>query len=318
MESTTDIRRIHTVNNYLKEYFGHKVIKLSLDGGFTCPNRDGTKGYNGCAFCSSSGSGEMSSTIQAIDQFEKSLDQQIELLSPKWSKANGYIAYFQNHTNTYAPVEQLKSLFSKALNSDRIIGIAIATRPDCLSDDVISYLSDLNKKTFLWVELGLQTYHDNTANYINRQCTTSQYESSVKKLLENDIKVVTHLILGLPGESPDMMKKSVIEASKPYNNKRIFGLKLHMLNIVKGSTFSQTIPCYNSFTSIDKYTDMVTDLLTYIPWDITIHRLTADVPRSLLISPPWSYNKLTILNQITHKMRNRNLIQGNAIQLTET
>ncbi len=310
MESTTDIRRIHTVNNYLKDYFGHKVIKLSLDGGFTCPNRDGLKGYDGCAFCSSSGSGEMSSTIQAINEFEKSLDQQIELLSPKWANANGYIAYFQNHTNTYAPLENLKALFNKALESDRIIGIAIATRPDCLDDEIISYLSDLNKKTFLWVELGLQSYDDNTAKYINRQCTTAQYEESVIKLLKENIRVVTHLILGLPGETPDMMRKSVKEVSKTYDGKRVFGMKLHMLNIVKGSTFSETIPCYNSFASINSYTDFVTELLTYIPWEITIHRLTADVPRKLLISPPWSFNKLTILNQITHKMRYRNLIQG--------
>ena len=312
MESTTDIRRIHTINNYLKEYFGHKVIKLSLDGGFNCPNRDGSKGVGGCTFCSSDGSGEMATSLLNISDsaIQSSLDDQISLLSMKWPNANGYIAYFQSHTNTYAPVEKLRALFFKALENENIIGIAIATRPDCINAEILELLDELNKKTFLWVELGLQTYNDNIARELNRCYPTSEYEFWIKSLLSKNIRVVTHLILGLPHESEESMVNSVQEVCKAYDGKYIFGLKFHMLNLVEGSTLARENPSYVSFESIDQYTDLVIKLLGYIPWDITVHRLTADVPRKLLISPEWSYKKRSILNEITRKMRSNNFVQG--------
>ncbi len=319
MESKTDIRRIHTVNNFLKDSFGEKIIKLSLDGGFTCPNRDGTKSTDGCSFCSAMGSGELATRVESLHAIDESVQRQISLLSTKWPKVTKYLAYFQNYTNTYAPVDELREKFEKALEHPSVVGLAIATRPDCINEEVLDLLEELNSKTFLWVELGLQTYHDSTADYLNRCYPTHLYEEVVSKLLDRDIKVVCHLILGLPGETEEDMLHTVTEVCKPYSTtlptgeiqrKRIFGIKLHLLNLVKGSKLAITDPDYVSFNSIDHYTDTVVNMLRYIPWEITIHRLTADVPRKLLLTPTWSYEKLTILNSITKKMRERNIIQG--------
>ncbi len=310
MESITDIRRINTINNFFKDHFDGKIVKLSLDGEFTCPNRDGTKGYGGCVFCSNQGSGEMASTVTNSEKLENSIEEQISLLSSKWPNAKGYIAYFQSYTSTYAPIKKLEKLFHKVLQCENIVGIAIATRPDCIDVDVLRLIKDLSSKTFVWVELGLQTYNDKTAEEMNRCYKTSQYEECVSLLLENDIRVITHIILGLPKESVHDMRLTINEICKEYNGKHIFGIKLHMLNVVKNSGLSKLNPNYISFESIDKYTDLVVELLRYIPWDITIHRLTGDVPRNILISPSWSYKKRSILNEIAKKMRSEDYIQG--------
>ncbi len=288
--------RIYTINQYLKNEFGSKVVKLSIDGGFTCPNRDGVKSYGGCTFCSSNGSGELAGNIP----------QQIKLLSNKWPNVDKYLAYFRSHTNTYAPVHQLRKQYYDALSHDKVEGLVIATRPDCLDQDVLNLLDEINKKHFLWVELGLQTIHETTATLINRSYSLNTYDNAVKNLATRNIRYVTHLILGLPSESREDMKKSL----KYICNENIFGIKLHMLNIVKGSQMEKTHPDYSEFDNPNDYINFVCDLIEIIPKNITIHRLTGDTPRPILISPKWSYKKRTILNGISKELIKRNSYQG--------
>ncbi len=286
---------INTIGAYLKSYFGQKTIKLALDGGFTCPNRDGTKGTEGCIFCSSHGSGDFASNIP----------DQIKLLSDKWPNSR-HLAYFQNHTNTYAPVSELREKYQAVLDNPGISGIAIATRPDCLGDEVLDLLSEINRNHFMWVELGLQTIHERTAELINRCYPLSVYDQAVDRLLERNIPVVVHLIFGLPGESREEMLQSV----RYVCSRQIFGIKLHMLNLVKGSTMEKTHPDYVSFESIEDYVKLVVDALEIIPPDITIHRMSADAPRPVLISPEWSFRKRTILNGIRQELHWRRSYQG--------
>lgn len=294
--------RINTINTYLKSKFGRKVIKLALDGGFTCPNRDGSKGTGGCLFCSVSGSGDMASGSGNINNDIKS---QIELLSGKWPDA-GYISYFQSHTNTYAPVHELREKFHAALNYPGVLGLAVATRPDCLPDDVIELLAEISKKTFMWVELGLQTIHENIGEKMNLCYRLSDYDNAVKKLEKKGIRVVTHLILGLPGETEEMMLNSVKYVSK----NKIFGLKLHMFNLVKGSQMEKLYPNYVSFKTIEDYVNLAVRAIEIIPPETVLHRISGDAPRATLIAPEWSYKKRTILNSIHKEMKKRNTWQG--------
>lgn len=285
------------IGAWLKKRFGEKVVKLSLDGGFTCPNRDGSKGTGGCIFCSPDGSGELAGTIP----------QQMDLLHEKWPEVRKYIAYFQSHTSTYAPADRLEHLYRSALSYDlpdaEIVGLAVATRPDCLPENVMDLLKRLSEETFLWVELGLQTIH---GDRINRCCPLTDYDEACRKLSEAGIPFVTHLILGLPGETKEDMEESVRYAV----SSGAFGLKLHLLNVVKGSSMEKLYPGYESFSSPDEYISLVCDLLEIIPENVTIHRLTGDVPRKLLISPEWSFRKRTILNGIEHEMKKRGSFQG--------
>lgn len=307
--------RINMISSWLKNHYEDlgleepaKIVKLSLDGGFTCPNRDGSKGTGGCLFCSESGSGDMAS---------KTMKEQIELLSEKWpaDKYNRkYIAYFQSHTNTYAPVSELRQKFETALNHEDVIGLAVATRPDCISDEALELLEELNRKTFLWVELGFQTAHDSTAKAMNLCHEKADYDRAVARLTEKGIRVVTHLILGLPGETEEMMLESVKHACrKTRNGGRIFGMKLHMLNVVKGSGMEKTHPDYVPFETMDEYINLLIKAVEIIPPDITMHRISGDAPRSTLIAPEWSYQKRTILNKIHREMRERNTWQGRKI-----
>lgn len=319
---------INTISEYLKSEFGTKTIKLSIDGGFTCPNRDGSKGVGGCIFCSADGSGEMASTVftghetsncsDCSNAFETGISEQIALLSDKWPNAK-YIAYFQNHTNTYAPVSELRTKFYAALNHPKISGIAIATRPDCLPDDVLKLLDEINKEHFMWAELGLQTIHEKTARLINRCYTLSDYDHAMAELTRRNIKVVTHLILGLPGESREDMFASVKYVCGQSNSNKAadtstlpsaWGLKLHLLNVVKGSQMETLMPDYQSFNSPEEYINLVVDLLEIIPSQIVMHRLTADAPRKILMAPEWSYKKRTILNGINAELKRRGSYQG--------
>lgn len=357
------------IGSWLRRRFGRKVVKLSLDGGFTCPNRDGTKGTGGCLFCSDSGSGDMASRIGDVsegrdakagragdpttaptdltgnnsrnDLIAGALQEQIRLLSDKWPDA-GYIAYFQSHTNTYAPAFALRETFEAALAQPNMIGLAIATRSDCISDEVLDLMAELNERTFLWVELGLQTIHDETARAMNLCHTLADYDDALRRLTARGIRVVTHLILGLPGETKEMMLDSVRYVCRPLiisdrqvadtadvvdgtnaapdrntnpseagvTGPHLFGLKLHMLNVVKGSGMEDAYPDYVPFGSIDEYTDLLIEALELVPPDITLHRISGDAPRSTLIAPAWSYRKRTILNEIHRKMRQRNTWQG--------
>jgi radical SAM protein (TIGR01212 family) len=289
----------NSVGNYLKEQFGCKVIKLSLDAGFTCPNRDGRKGTGGCIFCSADGSGDFASDIPG----------QIRLLSNKWPSGK-YIAYFQSHTNTYAPVEVLREKYEQALKYPDVIGVAIATRPDCLSPEVLELLSELNKKTFLWVELGLQTIHEETAERINRCYPLSVFDNAVEDLARLHIKTVVHLILGLPGES----REDMFESIRYVCNKNIFGIKLHLMNILKGTRLAEFYPDRIHVPEKEEYINLVVDALEIIPQHITIHRVTADAPRQLLIAPEWGYEKRTILNGIGREFRLRNSYQGKKLE----
>ncbi|SFE38884.1 hypothetical protein SAMN02910327_01087 [Peptostreptococcaceae bacterium pGA-8] len=289
------IERINSISSYLKKEFGEKTVKLSIDGGFTCPNRDGSKGFGGCVFCSEAGSGDTASTIE----------EQKKLLSKKWPKAK-YLAYFQNFTNTYAPVSILREKFEAVIEDESISGLVIGTRPDCLPEDVLDLLSELNEKTFLWVELGLQTIHEDSADFINRCYPLEVYDSACRNLKKRNIRFVTHLILGLPSES----KAQMLDSVKYVCESGTWGIKLHLLNIIKGSQLAKTHPCYKPFETLDEYVNLVCDILEYIPDDIIIHRLTADAPRPILISPPWSYRKRSILNGINQEMRKRDSYQG--------
>ncbi len=288
--------RINTINNYLKKIFKEKTVKLTIDGGFTCPNRDGSKGFGGCSFCSSTGSGEFTSN---------NIHTQIQRLSDKWPKAK-YLAYLQNHTNTYGSIEYLSELYHGLLAEPLIEGLIIGTRPDCISDDVLQLLKEIHRDNFMWLELGLQTKNDVIAKNINRMYETKVYDETMHRLTDAGIPVVTHVILGLPGEDENDMKDTIEHAVKMGT----WGIKLHLLNIVKGSPMEKTHSSYLPFESIEHYVNTVVKLLTFIPENVTIHRLTADAHRKILISPPWSYMKRTILNGINNQMISQNLYQG--------
>lgn len=301
--------RFYSIGDHLKSVFGRKTVKLSIDAGFTCPNRDGSKGYGGCAFCSEGGSGELASHALPSDfDYSASISEQIGRLSEKWPDAC-YLAYFQSFTNTYAPVEVLRSRYYAALNDDRISGIAIATRPDCISEDVLDLLEEINRDHFMWVELGLQSIHPVTLRVMNTCYTYDDYEKAASELISRGIRVVTHLILGLPGETQDMMLESVRKiCSLP-----LFGIKLHLMNIVKTSPLYREMPDYAPFDSIEEYVDLVVRCLEIVPPEVTIHRLTGDVPRKILVSPEWSYRKRTILNMINRELKERDTRQGAAL-----
>jgi radical SAM protein (TIGR01212 family) len=280
----------NSIGDYLKKRFGCKVIKLSLYAGFTCPNRDGTKGTGGCIFCSAEGSGDFASDIPG----------QIRLLSKKWPSGK-YIAYFQSHTNTYAPVEVLREKYYQALEYPDVIGIAIATRPDCLSPEILELLSELNQKTFLWVELGLQTIHEETARLINRCYPLPVFDRAVDELSALRIKTVVHLILGLPGETREDMMESV----RYVCGKDIFGVKLHLMNVLKDTKLAEFYPDRIHIPKKEEYINLVVDALEIIPKHITIHRVTADAPRHLLIAPEWGYEKRSVLNGIQKEFKHR-------------
>ena len=297
--------RYYSINEYLKSVFGRKTVKLSIDAGFTCPNRDGSKSSGGCAFCSEGGSGELAAHSSSMAE---SITEQIDRLSEKWPNAE-YIAYFQSFTNTYAPVDELREKYFAALSDSRISGIAIATRPDCLPDDVLDLLEEINQDYFMWVELGLQTIHHSTQDDMNLCYTTEDYDRAVSELTKRGIKFVTHLILGLPNESEDMIFESLHYVCDD-SSKRPFGLKLHLMNIVKTSPLYKAMPDYVPFESMDDYVDLVVRCLEIIPPEITIHRITGDVPRRILVSPEWSYRKRTILNAINRELAIRDTHQG--------
>ena len=273
----------------------------------TCPNRDGKIDTRGCIFCSAGGSGEF-----AAPPFQNCKEQIAYGLSLMQGKktGSGYIAYFQSYTNTYAPVSKLRSLYQEALEDELIAGISIATRPDCLPDEVLSLLAELKSSypdKFIWIELGLQTIHEETAGLINRCYPLSVFDEAMEGLRSRGIRTVVHLILGLPGETRDMMLQSVRYVA---NQPDLFGMKLHLLNVVKGSAMEKDYADYQPFSSIEEYVNLVVDCLEIIPPSVTIHRLTGDAPRSILISPPWSFNKRTILNGINDQLHLRDTWQG--------
>lgn len=298
-------KRYRPLAQYLKDRFGEKVFKVSLNAGFTCPNIDGTKGRGGCTFCSPLGSGDFAGN--KADDLYTQFDNIKDMMHKKWPQAK-YIAYFQAFTNTYAPLEELKEMYEKFVNYDpNIVAISIATRPDCLPDDVLQYLGELNKRIPLIVELGLQTMHEETAKLINRGHDFQTFLDGVDKLRQQGLETVVHIINGLPGETPEMM----LETAKHLAQLDIQGIKIHMLHVIK-NTYMGYLYKKKPFPllSMEEYIDIVIKQLEVLPPDFVIHRLTGDAVREHLIAPEWTLKKWVTLNTLDHELKNRNTYQG--------
>lgn len=297
-----------SLNEELKDRFGEKVYKIALDGGFTCPNRDGTCGTKGCIFCLG-GSGDFA------EKSHGSVSEQIEAakerLRGKYA-GNKFIAYFQSYTNTYGPIEKLEKLFSEAINHPDICALSIATRPDCLSDDVISLLSNLNTIKPVWVELGLQTIHEKSAEYIRRGYTLPVFDEAVKKLKDTGIYVVVHMIIGLPGESAEM----ITDTARYIGKNGADGIKLQLLHVLKGTDLEHdwNEGLFQSPT-LDEYIDILEECIRVLPRNMAIHRLTGDGDKKYLLSPSWSGDKKKVMNEIKRRFETDNVIQGEKYEI---
>lgn len=296
--------KIITANKYFKERFGQKVYKLSLDAGCTCPNRDGTLGTGGCIFCSNGGSGEFAaSRDKSISQQIIEAKSRIEAKMPKNNTvSNKYIAYFQAFTNTYGDVQELKAKYLEAANCPDIVALSIATRPDCISDDILDIICDINKTCPVFIELGLQTIHEDTAKYIRRGYKLETYEKCVQRLNNRKIDIITHIILGLPGESEDMMLKSVeyVRNISEKCDNITCGIKLQLLHVLKGTDLEID---YNTglfnVLSLEEYADIIYKSLSILEDKVVIHRLTGDGDKKLLVAPLWSANKKLVINELS-------------------
>lgn len=301
-------KRYHTLNYHLRARFGEKVMKISLDGGFSCPNRDGSISREGCIFCSERGSGDFAGSrrLSITDQFDQVRDQ----MSEKWTKGK-YIAYFQAFTNTYDTVESLKRKYDEAVEQPGVVGLAIATRPDCLDEEVVKLIAEYAKDYYVWVELGLQTASDQTADLINRGYQTKAYEDAMMLLKQYNIDVVTHIIFGLPGET----KQDMLSTVGFVRDQGSQGVKFHLLHLIKNTPMEQL---YNEgglqFMSKDDYIDVICEAVGLLDPDMVVHRLTGDAPRELLIGPMWSLNKWEILNTIDSELERRNITQGSLLE----
>lgn len=300
-------KRYHTLDYFFKNKFGCKVAKISLSGGFSCPNRDGTKGTGGCIYCSEALSGDFAGN--PADSIKKQFDEIRSMMDKKW-KDTRYMAYFQTGTGTYAPVEKLRALYNAALECENVACMSIATRPDCISKECFSLLEEISKKTYLTVELGLQTIHDKTGILINRQSSYKDFLTSFNTLKNLGIDVCVHLINGLPGEDIQMMNESVEEVSGllPWS------MKLHLLHVIKGTVCEKMYNdgVFRTFEK-DEYVSLVCDQLQRIDKRIVMQRLTGDGKRSELVSPLWSIRKFEVLNAIDWEMERRNATQGDLL-----
>lgn len=290
------------LNSYLLERFGEKTYKLALDGGFTCPTRDGTMDTRGCIFCAA-GSGDFS--IPAWEDPEKAIEQAKTLVARKGAKR--YIAYFQSYTGTYAPIEKLRKLYAKTLRHPDIAALSIATRPDCLKAEVMSLLTELNREKPVWIELGLQTIHPETASYIRRGYPLAVYDDAVNRLREAGIETVVHMILGLPGETRDMMR----ETAKYIGESGVQGIKLHLLHVLAGTDLEKDYRAGKfEVLSLDKYISALEACIESIPPEMIVHRLTGDGAKRCLVAPLWSADKKTVLNAINRAFERDHVIQG--------
>lgn len=301
---TNSNKRYHTLDYYYKNRFHEKVFKVSLNAGFSCPNIDGKVGYGGCIYCSKTGSGEFAGNKE--DSLEKQFLEIKNMMLKKWPKAK-YIGYFQARTNTYAPVNELKKMYEKILNQENVIGLNIATRPDAISDECLDYLEELNKKTYLTIELGLQTIKEETTKLINRCHSLQCFEDMVKKLRERNIDVVVHIINGLPYET----KKDMLNTVKYLNKLDIQGIKIHMLSITKDTPIEKMYQEEKfKLLSKEEYVDIVVDQLELLREEIVIHRITGDPKLDELIEPTWLTKKFCVLNDIDKEMVRRDTYQG--------
>ncbi|MDO4295229.1 MAG: TIGR01212 family radical SAM protein [bacterium] len=298
----------YSLDYYLKETFGEKIYKLALESGCTCPNRDGTLGNRGCIFCSEGGSGEFA--IQRM----ASVTEQIELAKERVARkihSGRYIAYFQSYTNTYAPSEQLRPLFEAALSHPDIAVLSVGTRPDCLPKEILKLLSDCQRKKPVWVELGLQSIHAKTAQFIRRGYDLAVFEEAVRNLQALSIPVVVHVILGLPTESRQQMLESIHYLA----SLGIDGIKLQLLHILKGTDLASLYEASPfPLFCLDEYADLIADCIEALPPEVVIHRISGDAPKSLLIAPTWSANKRLVLNTIAKRLKERDSWQGKCYQ----
>lgn len=287
----------YSVNEYLKGTYGVKMYKLALNGGMNCPNRDGLIDTRGCIFCSAGGSGDFACT---------NVDDAKKLISNKYT-GNNFIAYFQSYTNTYADVSYLRNLFMPVINNPDVKILSIATRPDCLDDSVITLLDELNKIKPVWIELGLQTIHKKTSDYIRRGYELDIFTDAVKRLNNSDIKVIVHMILGLPGESDEMM----LDTARFIANSGAWGIKLQLLHVLKGTDLADD---YNNHLfetmTMDNYIRLIGRIIELLPPDMVIHRLTGDGPKKILIAPLWNADKKRVHNSLMQYFTNNNIIQG--------
>lgn len=293
--------RYNYLNNFLKNKFDERTLKICIDGGFTCPNRDGKLSTRGCIFCSEMGSGERLHGELGITK------QVLDTIKYKEDRANKFIVYFQNFTNTYDSVDNLKKKYDAALVDDRIVALAIATRPDCIDEDVVKLIKFYSEKYYVWVELGLQTIDNRIGNVINRCYTTEQYEAALKILNDNGIDVVTHFMIGLPGETKEILEDEI----KFINKHSIQGIKIHSTYIVKNTALEKMYVNgeYEPIT-FEYYMDTLIHLITHLKKDIVIHRFSGDAPRDTLVAPEWTGHKKKVMNELNNRMERENLYQG--------
>lgn len=304
-------KRYHTWNHHLRNVFGEKVFKVPLDAGFTCPNRDGKVATGGCTFCSARGSGDFAGDRRddLVTQFATVRDR----MHQKWPNAK-YMGYFQAYTNTYAPAAELREMYEVVLEQENVVGLSIATRPDCLPADVVELLAELNERTYLWVELGLQTVHENTANLINRGHDFANYVEGVEKLRKHNIRVSSHMICGLPGETHEDM----MGTARAIANLDVQGIKIHLLHLIKHTPLVKLWEQGGlRFLEKDEYISLVVDMLEILPPEMIVQRLTGDGPPDILIGPMWSLDKWGVLNGIDQELERRNTWQGRLYQETK-
>ena len=297
----------HSLDYELKRQFGQKIYKVSLDGGMSCPNRDGTVGTGGCTFCSQGGSGEFAVGRTGYPDVWEQIEQAKTRVHRKISGEGKYIAYFQSYTNTYAPVDYLRTLFERAITHPDIVALSVGTRPDCLGDGVVALLKELNRQKPVWVELGLQTIHEKTAERIHRGYRLEVFEDAYRRLKEAGLTVVVHVILGLPGETKEEMLETVDYLGKI----PVDGIKLQLLHILKGSQMAAEYE-KNPFSlmELEEYLDLILTCVARLPQSVVIHRLSGDGAKTLLIGPAWSANKKLVLNRMMQKFRENGIFQG--------
>lgn len=301
----------HSLDYEMKKQYGHKVYKLALDGGMTCPNRDGTLGDKGCIFCSRGGSGEFAESYSLHHSVTEQIESARQRVQKKMKNGTGsYIAYFQSYTNTYAPLSYLKELFTQAIHHPEVAILSIATRPDCLPYEVLSLLKELNRQKPVWVELGLQTIHESTAAYIRRGYPLSTFLDAYKNLKEAGLSVIAHVILGLPGESRNAVLETVDYLGR-LGGHGIDGIKLQLLHVLKNTDLAYEyekglIP----ILSLEEYTDLVIDCIALLPPRTVIHRISGDGPKKDLLAPLWSSNKRMVLNTLSKRFKERGICQG--------
>lgn len=300
---SNDNKRYHTFNYYLKNKYQEKVFKVPLDAGFTCPNRDGKVAYGGCSFCSALGSGD--SVIHNSDLM-KQFDDGVNMMRNKWPQGKG-MAYFQAYTNTYATLDRLKEVYEPFIHRDDVVAICIATRADCLNDENITYLNSLTQYKDVWVEVGLQTIHDETSKHLNRGHDYACFLEAIDKLSKTNCKICVHIINGLPNETKDMMLDTVKAIAKL----PIHAVKIHMLHLLKNTKLAKEYE-KNPFhiLTLEEYVEIVCEQLTYLPKEIVLERLTGDGIASDLITPLWTIKKVCVLNEIDKYMAKHNLYQG--------